>query len=67
MRYCENEIIMDRAACVSRSQKEFYSMMSVVVEEVDETLFWLEVLKDSKLAPEELLKPLLDETLEIVK
>jgi four helix bundle protein len=41
--------------------------MSIVVEEADESLFWLEVLKDSKLAPEELLKPLLDETLEIVK
>jgi four helix bundle protein len=41
--------------------------MSIVVEEVDETLFWLEVLKDTNLASEELSKPLLDETLEIVK
>lgn len=56
-----------RAACVSRSQREFYSKMSIVVEEADETLFWLEILKDTNLASEELLKPLLDETLEIVK
>ncbi len=56
-----------RAACVSRSQKEFYSKMSIVVEEADETLFWLEVLKDANLASEELLTPLLEETLEIVK
>ena len=56
-----------RAACISRSQKEFYSKMSIVVEEADETLFWLEILKDANLASEELLTPLLDETLEIVK
>ena len=28
-----------RAACISRSQKEFFSKMSIVVEEADETLF----------------------------
>jgi four helix bundle protein len=36
-----------RAACLSRSKKEFYSKISIVVEEADETLFWLEILKDS--------------------
>ena len=56
-----------RAACISRSQKEFFSKMSIVVEEADETLFWLEILKDANLASEELLTPLLNETLEIVK
>ena len=35
-----------RAACISRSQKEFFSKMSIVVEEADETLFWLELLKE---------------------
>ncbi|MEZ4817405.1 MAG: four helix bundle protein [Flavobacteriaceae bacterium] len=56
-----------RAACISRSKKEFFSKISIVVEEADETLFWLEILKDSGLASEEDLKPLLVETLEIVK
>lgn len=56
-----------RAACIARSQKEFFAKISIVVEEADETLFWLEMLKDTKLATEESLKPLMDEALEIVK
>ncbi|WOD44616.1 four helix bundle protein [Hwangdonia lutea] len=56
-----------RAACIARSQKEFFSKISIVVEEADETLFWLEVLKDTNFASEDMLNPLLKETLEIVK
>ena len=56
-----------RAACIARSQKEFFAKMSIVSEEADETLFWLELLKDTKLAPEEKLKPLMAESLEIAK
>jgi len=56
-----------RAACIARSQKEFFAKMSIVVEEADETLFWLETLKDTHLASEDKLKPLINETLEIVK
>jgi four helix bundle protein len=56
-----------RAACISRSQKEFFSKMSIVVEEADETLFWLEMLKDANFVSEEQLKPLITEALEIVK
>ena len=33
-----------RAVCRSRSRAEFISKMSVVVEEADETVFWLELL-----------------------
>lgn len=36
-----------RAACRSRSKAEFFAKMSIVVEESDETVFWLEILKDS--------------------
>ena len=32
-----------RAVCRSRSKAEFISKMSVVVEEADETAFWLEL------------------------
>ena len=35
-----------RAACRARSKAERYSKMCIVVEEADETVFWLEVLKD---------------------
>ena len=38
-----------RAACVARSGKEFFAKMSIVVEEADETVFWLEVLYASRI------------------
>lgn len=38
-----------RAACRSRSKAEFFSKMSIVVEEADETAFWLEILIDAKI------------------
>src|ERR1039457_74940 len=36
-----------RAVCRSRSKAEFISKISVVVEEADETVFWLELLGDT--------------------
>ncbi|MBC6994177.1 four helix bundle protein [Lewinella lacunae] len=36
-----------RAACRARSKKEFFAKICIVVEETDETLFWLELLRDS--------------------
>ncbi|MHC2992173.1 hypothetical protein OB13_11445 [Pontibacter sp. HJ8] len=36
-----------RAACRARSSAEFYSKISIVIEEADETLFWLELLSES--------------------
>jgi four helix bundle protein len=38
-----------RAACRSRSKQEFYSKVCIVVEESDETLFWLELIRDSEI------------------
>ncbi|MCB0563723.1 MAG: four helix bundle protein [Phaeodactylibacter sp.] len=37
-----------RAACRARSKAEFFSKISIVVEEADETLFWLEIMDESK-------------------
>ena len=34
-----------RAACRARSRVEFASRMAVVVEEADETEFWLDILQ----------------------
>jgi len=31
-----------RAACIARSKKEFFSKMCIVVEEVDESEYWLD-------------------------
>jgi four helix bundle protein len=38
-----------RAACRSRSVADFISKINVVLEETDETLFWLELLVDAQL------------------
>lgn len=56
-----------RAACIARSKKEFYAKMSIVVEEADETLFWLEILKEINSISEEKINPIMNETLEILK
>ena len=34
-----------RSACRARSKAEFISKLSIVEEEADETLFWLELIK----------------------
>jgi len=53
-----------RAACRARSKKEFFSKICIVVEEVDETEFWLEIIDDTNLAKENMeLKRLLSEVL----
>jgi four helix bundle protein len=38
-----------RAVCRSRSRAEFISKIGTVVEEADETVFWLEMLLDTEL------------------
>jgi four helix bundle protein len=38
-----------RAASLSRSKREFYAKMCIVVEETDETLYWLEILEEAKI------------------
>ena len=36
-----------RAACRARSKAEFIAKLSIVVEEADEVLFWLELISES--------------------
>ncbi len=57
-----------RAACKARSKKEFFSKICIVVEEVDETEYWLELIRDAKLSSDETeLEKLLKEANEINK
>lgn len=35
-----------RASCRARSDNEFVSKMNIVLEECDETVFWLEIIKE---------------------
>ena len=57
-----------RAACKARSRKEFFSKICIVVEEADESDYWLEVIKDSKLSNDNKeLGRLLIEVKEVIK
>jgi four helix bundle protein len=55
-----------RAACRSRSKAEFYAKLSIVVEEADETAFWIEILTESGIADLTKAQPLLKEANEIL-
>ena len=50
-----------RAACRSRSDAEFAARIGVVLEEADESAFWLEVLTEGGIAKERRAVDLLDE------
>jgi four helix bundle protein len=55
-----------RAVCRARSRKEFIAKLGVVIEEGDESAFWLEVTIESGLLSERRLGPLLKEADELV-
>jgi len=55
-----------RAACRARSKAAFYSKLSIVVEEADESLFWIEILIEANILPESKLADLKQEITEIV-
>jgi four helix bundle protein len=50
-----------RAACRGRSLAEFISKLGNVEEEADESVFWLEMIVESRLMPANLVEPLLKE------
>jgi len=56
-----------RAVCRSRSQAEFYSKLSIVVEEADESIFWMEVLIEAEVIKQNEINALMNEAIEILK
>ena len=54
-----------RAACRARSRAEWISKIGLVVEEADESLFWLEMLVDCEILQETKLADLLKEAREL--
>ena len=55
-----------RAACRGKSSADVIAKLSIVEEEADETLYWLDLLKESRLGVPEHLDRLASETNEIV-
>jgi four helix bundle protein len=56
-----------RAVRRARSQNEFFAKLSIVVEELDESLFWLETLIFTDILPESRLNELIDEGYQLLK
>jgi four helix bundle protein len=54
-----------RASCLSQSKASFVAKISIVLEESDETAFWLEFIIDESLLKKKLVEPLLIESKEI--
>jgi len=47
-----------RAACRGRSRAEFVAKLGIVLEEADETVFWLELFQEGNIIPAEKLRDL---------
>lgn len=54
-----------RATCRARSNKEFISKLGTVLEEADETAFWLEIIIDANILPKSKIELLLIEANEL--
>lgn len=56
-----------RAVCRARSDRERFAKLSIVVEEADESLFWLELFHESKQVESQSVEKLKIEAEELVK
>ena len=54
-----------RAVCLAQSKASFASKLSIVIEESDESSFWLEFIIDENMLKKELVKSLLKEAEEL--
>lgn len=56
-----------RAVCRARSRKEFIARLGIAVEECDETLYWLDLLRDAGIGDPEHLNQLRSEADQILR
>ncbi|NIR50198.1 four helix bundle protein [candidate division KSB1 bacterium] len=54
-----------RATCLAQTTRLFISKLSIVIEEVDESAFWLQFIIDEELIEKERVEPLLNEAGEL--
>ncbi len=55
-----------RAACRARSKADFISKLSIVLEETDESLYWMEILSEGQIVDSKLLTELIKEAKELI-
>lgn len=49
-----------RAVCRARSTSEFIAKLGIVIEEADESAFWLELIIEKNILKKELVTPILE-------
>jgi len=54
-----------RGVCRAKSVKDFIAKLAVVIEEADETIFWLEIISEADLIKKILIEDLLKEANEL--
>ncbi len=56
-----------RSACLGKSDKDFLNKLKMVEEELDETIYWLDLISESGLIKSELIDELKHENEELFK
>lgn len=56
-----------RAACLAKSTSDFIYKLKIIEEELDETLYWMELLIEAELIPQAKLLSLQNECTELYK
>ena len=56
-----------RAFTRGRSEAEKFSKLCIVLEEIDETVFWLELIEEAQLLPVENFSSVQNEAIELLK
>ncbi|MBN2514306.1 MAG: four helix bundle protein [Sedimentisphaerales bacterium] len=54
-----------RSACSAQSIRAFLQKLGIVVEEIDESMFWIEFIADEELISQKRCQPLLQEAKEL--
>jgi four helix bundle protein len=54
-----------RGCCNARSRQEFIAKMGIVVEESEESVYWLDLLSTARLAPDDLIRAARTEAVEL--
>src|SRR5262245_8873640 len=55
-----------RATCRARSKRDFVSKLGIVLEEADESLYWMEIIVESNIMKAKLLESLMTEAGELI-
>jgi four helix bundle protein len=56
-----------RSACNAQTKKSFLSKLSIALEEIDESVFWLEMIRDANLLPHSKIAAIITEATELTK